>query len=92
MIKSIRTLLASKCLFYVLLLVMSFLRKENIVLTETISEESGKFMLIRTPDTKNVPDFLVVEKPGGQESLIKVEEKKEKILANRIKTQNGSLL
>ena len=40
---------------------------------ESIKGNSGKFMLIETPESKQSPDFLVVEKVDGKKSLIKVD-------------------
>ena len=34
---------------------------------------SGKFLLVETPDNKKPSDYLVVEKPNGRKSLIKLE-------------------
>jgi len=44
---------------------------------ESIKRNSGKFMLIETPESKQSPDFLVVEKVDGKKSLIKVDEETE---------------
>ena len=56
---------------------MAFILKDANVLAKTSQEQSGKFMLVKTPDREKLPDFLVVEKQGGRKSLIKVDTKPE---------------
>ena len=43
------------------------------VLTSSVKESSGTFMLVETPDGNENPDLLVVAKPDGKKSLIEVD-------------------
>ena len=56
---------------------IAFILNDANVSAKTLQEQSGKFMLVKTPDREKLPDFLVVEKQGGRKSLIKVDTKPE---------------
>ena len=84
----------SNSLFFIIeMLSITFIlfEKKNVSV-DAFPEKSEKFMLVKTPEHKKDPDFLVVEKPGGKQSLIEIEKNREndKMLKNRIEKQTGN--
>ena len=53
--------------------IISFIFNNKNPTAESIEGNSAKFMLIETPESKQSPDFVVVEKVNGKKSLIKVD-------------------
>ena len=60
------------CLIF-LLSIISIFHDGKIALAETVSENSGKFLLVKTPDESKSKDYLLVEKRNGRKSLIEIE-------------------
>ena len=60
------------CLIF-LLSIISIFCDGKIALAETVSENSGRVMLEKTPDKSKSKDYLVVEKRNGRKSLIEIE-------------------
>ena len=63
------------CLIFLLSIIAIFC-DGKIALAETVSENSGKFMLVKTPDESKSKDFLLVEKRNGRKSLVEIEKQK----------------
>ena len=81
--------LESKICFIFLLSIISIFCESKIPLAETVSENSGKFMLVKTPDESKSTDFLLVEKLNGRKSLIEIEKQTGK--KERIQKARGTL-
>ena len=59
------------CLIFLLSFISIFC-DGKVVLAETASENSGKFMSVKTPDESKSKGFLLLEKPNGRKSLIEI--------------------
>ena len=60
------------CLIF-LLSIISISHDGKIALAEAVLHNSGKFMLVKTPDESKSKDYLLVEKRNGRKSLIEIE-------------------
>ena len=79
MIRNMKVHLVSKTCLIFLLSIISIFGNGKIALAKTVSENSGKFMLVKTPDESKSKDFLLVEKQNGRKSLVKIEKQTKKI-------------
>ena len=52
--------------------IISFILIHENQSAATENGASKKFMLVETPDSNKIPDFVVVEKTHGKKSLLKV--------------------
>ena len=60
------------CLIF-LLSIISISHDGKIALAEAVLHNSGKFMLVKTPNESKSKDYLLVEKRNGRKSLIEIE-------------------
>ena len=85
-----KTMISHSISYFYLVVFLTLVMNKN-VLAKSNLDKSEKFMLVKTPDIQNIPDYLLVEKPGGKQSLIKVEGEREddQLIANRNKNRTG---
>ena len=66
-------------IYITFLTITSIITEDEKSFAGGLIENSGNYMLVEVPDSKRIPDIVVVEKEDGIKTLIKVDAQKSKV-------------